>query len=83
MMTTGKKNIEQVEILSITCDKCGTKYTPKDIIEWQELHCINFTGGYGSVFGDTSEVKADFCQRCLKELIKPYCRVDGLSIADI
>jgi hypothetical protein len=76
MITTGNVQISQVEILSVTCDKCGVRYTPADTMEYQELYSIRFTGGYGSIFGDEAQVSADFCQRCLNELVGPYCRIE-------
>lgn len=64
--------LEREVVESVTCDKCGKVITPDDTVEWQELYSIQFTGGYGSVFGDESTIRADFCQQCLKELIGPY-----------
>ena len=75
MITTAEKNITKTEIIGITCDKCGNKFTPEDIFEWQEIYSVNFTGGYGSVFGDGANVTVEFCQKCLKELIGSYCRI--------
>lgn len=72
MITTGKRNIEQIEVLSVTCDKCGVTYTPAATLEWQEVYTISFTGGFGSVFGDGARVRADFCQKCLYTLICRY-----------
>jgi hypothetical protein len=74
MITTANINVVKTEIIGITCDKCGNKFTPEEIWEWQELYFVNFTGGYGSIFGDGVNVSAEFCQKCLKELIDPYCR---------
>ena len=75
-----KKDIIQVpraKIISITCDKCGVEASPEDVMEFQEFYCIRFTGGYASIFGDESKVEADFCQKCLKEIIGPYYRIEG------
>jgi len=59
-----------------TCDKCGKTFTlDDDILEFQEFHHIRFTGGYGSVFGDGSEVECDICQYCLLEMIKDIFRI--------
>jgi len=69
-----------VEIpLAIECDRCGAKYfyeSAVESLEIQEFHCIDFIGGYSSVFGDGTVVKCDLCQHCLKELIGKYCRVE-------
>jgi len=56
------------EIGSITCDVCGKTYrTDKDFMEIQEFVCLDFYGGYGSVFGDMSHCTLDICQHCLKK----------------
>lgn len=77
MINTTNIQVSQEAIVSITCDKCGKISTPGDMIEYQEFYSLWKTGGYGSVFGDESDIQVDFCQQCLKELIGPYCRVDG------
>jgi hypothetical protein len=63
-ITVNKEIIE-----SYICDKCKREYKDDDIFEVQEFHHIQFTGGYGSVFGDSSNVECDLCQYCLYELI--------------
>lgn len=60
-------------ITSIECDKCH--HNIKDMFELQEFHHINFTGGYGSIFGDMNKIECDICQHCLKELIGEFCRI--------
>ena len=56
---------------AIECDVCHKGFDPEvDIFETQEFLCIDFRGGYGSVFGDENKVQCDICQHCLKELIK-------------
>lgn len=70
-----KKESEINKIVSKTCDKCGTTYNAEDeIFECQEFHHINFTGGYGSVFGDSETIECDLCQHCLKDLISSFFR---------
>ena len=61
------------EIISVKCDKCGNEYEVLNL-EAQEFHHIKFTGGYGSVFGDGTEVECDLCQHCLHEMIGDICR---------
>jgi hypothetical protein len=63
-------------IVSVQCDICGKIFenTGNDIFELQEFHFINFTGGYGSVFGDGSSIKCDICQHCLYNMIKKKYR---------
>ena len=64
------------DAISITCDRCKKVIDAEDVIEWQEIYPIHFTGGYGSVFGDMTRVSCDLCQQCLKELIGDFCRCD-------
>lgn len=71
-VTTKVEKIERV-----ICDRCNKEWTYDDIIEWQESYRIQFTGGYGSLFGDESKVTCDLCQGCLYDLIKIFCFVDG------
>jgi hypothetical protein len=59
---------------SIICDRCKKEYT--DPLEIQEFQSFDFTGGYGSVFGDMNKVECDLCQYCLNELIGPIARID-------
>ena len=77
MINTSIIKVPRAEVISINCDKCGKEITPDEMMEYQEVYSIRFTGGYSSVFGDGSRVAADFCQQCLKEIIGPYCRADG------
>lgn len=64
------------KIKGIVCDVCKKEYDPDNFIEMQEFHFVNFTGGYGSVFGDSSTVRCDICQNCLHTLIGDYVRID-------
>jgi len=61
---------EETKIVGYECDRCGKGYASDFWEEIQEFHHINFTGGYGSIFGDGTEVKCDLCQYCLHSLIK-------------
>ena len=58
----------------IECDKCHNIYT--DIMDIQEFLIINFTGGFESVFGDGTEIKADICQHCLKKLLNGVYKIE-------
>jgi len=69
---TVKKDVEEVE--SITCDRC--KETYDDIMEIQEFHCIDFIGGYCSIFGDMVRVQCELCQYCLSEILEGYLRLE-------
>jgi len=69
--------VQQKEIISMTCNKCGKTTNMKDansILDFQEWLSINFTGGYGSIFGDGSEYECDLCQQCTNELLGNYLR---------
>ena len=74
MKTTKAVSREEQQLISITCDKCHKEYTVAhdDNLEIQEFHTIHFVGGYSSVFGDSTTVRCDICQRCLYELIKDF-----------
>jgi hypothetical protein len=68
----GKVNIPK----SIRCDICGAVYSyDQDFLETQEFTCLDFTGGYGSVFGDQSNIKCDICQHCLIKMLKKKYRI--------
>ena len=81
--TRVEKKMQDVVIKeSISCDVCGTTYeypTPEGsteaVFEIQEFTRLNFTGGYGSVFGDGDNVRLDICQGCLKEKLGKYLRI--------
>ena len=59
---------------SITCDRCRQTWQA-DTVDAAEFTSIDFTGGYGSIFGDGSQVKLDLCQRCLKTALGLWLRV--------
>ena len=60
----------ELELSSITCDKCRKNYT--DILELEEFTSISRTVGYASVFGDGNTIDLDICQHCLKETFGKY-----------
>jgi len=68
--------VERIHTVSVICDVCKKEITPDDTYEWQEIHFVAFTGGFGSVFGDDTTVQCEICQHCLKKLIGQYCRYD-------
>lgn len=71
-----EKSVIYSSIESIVCDICKKEFNCKeDDIELQEFHHINFTGGYGSVFGDGVRVECDICQHCLSKLIVDHARL--------
>ena len=75
--TFEKRTVEVVNTTSITCDKCGVEVDAIfDVFEAQEFLHIEFTCGYGSVFGDGACMSGDFCQNCVKELLGEYLNED-------
>jgi hypothetical protein len=71
-----KESIINEYVTSIICDRCKKEYPNNhNEFEIQEFHHINFSGGYGSVFGDERRISCDLCQCCLQDLIKGFCRV--------
>jgi len=67
---------ESREVASVTCSKCSKVITPDNIIEWQEWQSINFTGGYGSKFGDGQTIRIDLCQDCLFGFTKDFYEIE-------
>lgn len=65
-MIKTKIQTQQVVLeVAVQCDDCQ-RIDPLNELEAGEYLRIDFTGGYGSVFGDGNRVKADLCQHCLK-----------------
>ena len=74
-MRTYKKVRKTQRVLdSVTCDCCKKVIDSEDVLELQEMLHINFTGGFGSIFGDMSSIEGDFCQTCVKLLLGKYLR---------
>jgi len=62
-------------VASVTCDVCGKTYNvDEDIFEFQEIICLDFYGGYDSVFGDMSHCTLDICQHCLKSKLGKWIK---------
>jgi hypothetical protein len=69
---------EKIEVLiteSITCDVCKQTFEQKDVVNFQEMLSISFTGGFGSIFGDGAQVSCDICQKCLNNKLGDYIKV--------
>lgn len=60
----------------VTCDACGRTIWPEEgmPVESQEAIHLEFTGGYGSIFGDDSTFAVDLCQHCLKDRLGDVIR---------
>jgi len=59
---------------SISCDRCRQTWQANPV-DAAELTSIDFKAGYGSIFGDSSQVKLNLCQRCLKTALRLRLRV--------
>ena len=64
-------NTPRSHLVSIQCDKCGKVVDLDDQLEFQEMVCISFTGGFSSVWGDMTKVSVDLCQDCAHSLVSP------------
>ena len=67
---------------SVTCDICKKEYsyTGNECMEAQEFQHLSVRGGYDSVFGDGSMLKADICQHCFKDKFGQYLLEDEDAI---
>jgi len=64
---------------TITCDVCGKVCRcdyGSSTMDAEEFLSIAFTGGYGSIFGDGTKVKADLCQECVSSVLGKYLRLE-------
>ncbi len=69
-------HLQPVETLdAIQCDCCRRRFEAGDIFEIQEFLHIDFSAGYGSIFGDENHVQADICQQCLKDRLGDCLRI--------
>ncbi|KKN79645.1 hypothetical protein LCGC14_0338490 [marine sediment metagenome] len=69
--------VESVERspIAIVCDRCNARFRHKDDIwEYLEILRVDFTGGYGSIFGDGCKFECDLCQECVKKILGPFLR---------
>ena len=80
MRTYEKKEIVIEQETGCVCDKCGRDIHTIDMsFEFQEKVSIEFTGGYGSVFGDGAEVSLDLCQHCFRDLCGEYIYIPNAT----
>ena len=77
-------------VVAIQCDRCQKVYRKEeveghilkkfnDMWEINEFLRLDFSCGYGSIFGDGAKVECDLCQHCVKDLIGPYARIQEHS----
>jgi hypothetical protein len=78
------REVEQLFIISYTCDKCGLVAKPdgNTVMEYQEFMSWTNEGGYNSVFGDGDLIMLELCQHCIKELLGEYIRVIKAYVID-
>ena len=70
------KLIETEITVAKKCDRCGVVHRTDDMnFELDEMVSISKTGGYGSIFGDMSDISIDLCQRCFAEVLGDFIRV--------
>lgn len=70
-----KTETEEKQIpVGVVCDICKKEYgySGNECFEAQEFQHIRVHGGYGSVFGDGSVLKADICQHCFQKIFGKY-----------
>lgn len=75
-----EKTVTEVQktCVKLQCDVCKKEFDKDDWMEIQEFHHIDFTGGYGSVFGDGYDIQCDICQHCLLKMITGYYRSEEI-----
>lgn len=57
------------------CNRCGGPLETQTLGEaFTETFRFDFTGGYGSCFGDGTHVHGSFCQGCIEQVYGPYLR---------
>jgi len=63
-------------VTELRCDRCSRAALNGES-EFDEFTSIDFTAGYGSVFGDGDTVAVDLCQHCLQETLGAWLRVSA------
>lgn len=57
------------------CGRCGTPLNSHSLGEvCKETFRFDFTGGYGSCFGDGTHIHGSFCQDCIEQVFQPFLR---------
>lgn len=64
--------VTEQELITIECDRCKKHITVDDVVEWQECISWSTTGGFGSVWGDGTQVSVDLCQQCTYDLFSEF-----------
>jgi hypothetical protein len=70
-----RKETREVEVVTAyKCDGCGKEFGNEDWAELQEMLHWRNNGGYGSIFGDCTNMALDLCQHCVKERLGDILR---------
>jgi hypothetical protein len=64
----------QSYVKTLQCDRCNLEAEVEES-EFYEFTSIEFTAGYGSIFGDGNSIELDICQQCLKETLGQYLKI--------
>jgi hypothetical protein len=59
----------------IVCDRCGAEEYLNDYGQ-EYLRWKNNVGYFGREFEDLTTLELDLCEKCVKELLGPYIRID-------
>ena len=70
---TETKTVDAEYMVSVTCDCCKNEFS--DVLDIQEFHLIDETGGYNSAVGDEVRYQCDLCSGCVKKLLGKYLRL--------
>lgn len=71
-----ERMVKEIEY-GYTCDDCQ-----KEIADTQESLHWQMCGGYGSVFGDGTEMTLDLCQDCVKARLGDVIQFHGNAYFD-
>jgi hypothetical protein len=74
MITYNTITVGTEKPVAITCDVCGC-FWDWDSLEAQEFISIREEGGFVSIFGDGTLIYLDICQKCFKEKLGGFIRV--------
>lgn len=73
MRTYKKVQVDQDD--TITCDRCGL-FADCDDHEGSEFLSHGTVGGFDSVFSDGDWISIDLCQKCIKEVLGQWVRLN-------
>jgi hypothetical protein len=65
---------------AIACDACGFE-ADANSMDAQEFLSYSAIGGYGSVFGDCSQINVDLCQHCVKSRLGDVLKIVRIDVA--